>query len=99
MPRRVIVAPRAALALDAAIRRFSQPGAGAAATRITGRLANAPDMLKAFPYAGKLSDDHAGYRQLVVAEYRFIYSLHPDTGDTATAGEVRIVAVLPPGDP
>ncbi len=53
--------------------------------------------LRDHPYLGVPSLDMPGLRQLIVAEHRIIYRVHPDTGDTETAGDVRILAVLGPG--
>lgn len=55
--------------------------------------------LKAHPYLGPASDEHEGCRVLVVSGYRLIYEVDPDTGDAATAGDVRVLAVFGPGQP
>jgi plasmid stabilization system protein ParE len=54
------------------------------------RLANAP-------YTGASSQRHPGLRDLVVANYRLFYTVDPDTGDVATAGDILIVAIIGPG--
>ena len=48
-------------------------------------------------FAGTPGPDHAGYRMLVVAGYRILYQLRPDTGDQRKAGDVGIVRVFGPG--
>jgi hypothetical protein len=45
------------------------------------------------------SNEHPGFRVRVVSGYRVIYEVDPDTGETATAGDILIVAILGPGQP
>jgi len=45
------------------------------------------------------SDEHPRFRVRVISEYRVFYEVDPDTGDTATAGDILIVAILGPGQP
>jgi plasmid stabilization system protein ParE len=79
--------------------RFTHPDAGPAAAKLLRRLQDAPRILAAHPYAGRRSEDHPDVMQLVVAGYRLIYRIYPDTGDTATTGDVEILTVLSPGEP
>lgn len=58
-----------------------------------------PRALAAQPYLGVTSEEHPGHRQVVVSGYRIVYRIDPDTGDGATAGDIRIVAVFGPGQP
>ena len=97
MPRQVRTAPEAALALAAARRWLLQPGSGITGARRWNALRVARRSLRDHPYLGGESDEHPNHRQLVVSGYRLIYHLDPDTGDSATAGDVRIVAVFGPG--
>ena len=53
--------------------------------------------LQVHPYLGAPSIEQPGLRQLIVAEHRIIYRLDPDTGDSATAGDVRILLIFGPG--
>lgn len=99
MPRRVTTAPGAVLALAAARRWLLQPGSGPAGARRWDALREARRSLRDHPYLGGESEEHPGHRQYVVSGYRLIYRVHPDTGDGATAGDVRIVAVFGPGQP
>ena len=34
-----------------------------------------------------------------MAEHRIVYRVDPDTGESSTAGDVRILAVFGPGQP
>ena len=99
MPRKVTTAPEAALALAAARRWLRQPGSGPVGARRWDALRDARRSLRDYPYLGAVSDEHPGHRQHVVSGYRLIYQVDPDTGDSATAGNVRIVAVFGPGQP
>jgi plasmid stabilization system protein ParE len=38
-------------------------------------------------------------RIMVIAGYRVIYTVIPDTGDDSTAGDVTVLAVFGPGEP
>lgn len=51
-----------------------------------------------FPYSGEKAE-HPGHYVLVEpgSGCRIIYTIDPDTGDSDTAGDVRIVAVFGPG--
>jgi hypothetical protein len=40
---------------------------------------------------------HPGVREIPVDGYRVMYEVHPDTGDAATAGDVRILRIFGPG--
>jgi len=53
--------------------------------------------LRQHPYLGAESAEIPGHRQFVVAGYRIIYQVNPDTGDSATAGDIRVVAIFGPG--
>jgi plasmid stabilization system protein ParE len=97
--RRVTADPAAALAFAAARRWLLQPGSGPTAGAKWEALKQARRDLKTYPYIGSPSPEHPGHRQRVVAEHRIIYRVDPDTGDSATAGDIRIVAVFGPGQP
>ena len=74
-----------------------QDGSGPAGRAKWEAVRNAPKVLKAAPYSGGIAPGLPNARQLVVAAHRFIYDIEPDTGDTATAGDVRILLLLGPG--
>ena len=98
MPWKVITAPEAARALAAARVWLTQPGSGFRGRRRWEKLLNAPGRLRAFPYSGERAE-HPGHYVLVEPEsgYRLIYTIDPDTRDSGTAGDIRIVAVFGPG--
>jgi plasmid stabilization system protein ParE len=76
-----------------------QPGSGPNAWARWAALRAVRARLRTFPYLGGVSVEHPGLRQLVVAEHRILYRVDPDTGDSATAGDVLILLVLGPGMP
>jgi plasmid stabilization system protein ParE len=97
MRRSVTIDPEAARALEAARLWLLQPGSGAGAARRWEALRRAPRNLQRYPYLGPASQDFPGRRQIVVSRYRIIYKVDPDTGDSQTAGDIRIIAVFGPG--
>ncbi len=97
--RRVTTDPAAALAFAAARRWLLQPGSGPAASAKWEALKQARRDFATYPYIGSPSAEHPAHRQRVVAEHRIIYRVDPDTGDSATAGDIRIVALSDPGNP
>ena len=99
MARRVTTAPDAAVALAAARRWLLQPGSGKAGARRWQALRNARRSLRDYPYLGGASEEHPRHGQLVVSGYRLSYQVVPDTGESSTAGDVRIVSVFGPGEP
>jgi hypothetical protein len=97
MGRSVTIAPGAAIALREARLWLTQEGSGVDGRRRWAELKNARRRLREWPYFGGPSREHAGHRQLVVSGYRILYFVDSDTGDSGTAGNVRIVAVFGPG--
>jgi hypothetical protein len=75
-----------------------QPGSGAAGAKRWDALKQARNSLRNYPYLGGISEHHPGHRRHVVSGYRIGYQIRPDTGDTATAGDIRIVALFGPGE-
>ena len=63
------------------------------------RLQDAGTRLLENPYLGARVAGAAPARQLAVSGYRLIYIVEPDTGNANTAGDIRIIAVLGPGQP
>lgn len=99
MRRRVTTAPKAVRALAQARQWLLQPGSGANGRQRWEALRDARRKLLIYPYLGAISRDHEGHYQLTVSGYRLLYTIDPDTGYGATAGDVRIVAVFGPGLP
>ncbi len=97
MPRKVTTAPIAAEGLRQARLWLTQPGSGADGRRRWERLRNARRNLRIYPYLGAPNDEQPGYYQLVVSGHRVIYRIDPDTGDSNTAGDIRILIILGPG--
>ena len=95
--RRVVTAPEAAAALRLARAWLMQPGAGSVGQARWDALRSARLRLRVHPCLGLASAELPGRRQLVVAGYKLIYRVDPDTGDGITAGHVRILAVFGPG--
>lgn len=99
MARKVTTAPQAAEALRRARAWLTQQGSGPNGRARWEALRTSRLGLRDHPYLGAPSSELPGYRQLVVSEHRIIYRVTPDTGDSATAGDIRIVAVFGPGQP
>jgi plasmid stabilization system protein ParE len=99
MARVVTTAPDAAEALRQARLWLTQPGSGGNGRARWEALRAARLRLRDYPYLGAPSVEQPGCRQLVVSAHRIIYRVDPDTGDSATAGDIRILAVLGPGLP
>jgi len=97
MRRVVTISAEAARALDMAEQWLCQPGSGPTGAKRWLALRRAPRVLQRNPYIGPASDDFPHHRQLVVSDYRVIYQVDPDTGQSKTAGNIRIVAVFGPG--
>lgn len=99
MARKVTTAPQAAEALRRARGWLTQTGAGLNGQARWDALRTARSRLRDHPYLGAPSAEQPGLRQFVVSEHRIIYRMDPDTGDGATAGNIRILAVFGPGQP
>jgi plasmid stabilization system protein ParE len=97
MPRRVITSRVAARGFQAARKWLLQPGSGANGARTWRALLQARRTLRDHPYIGVQDANQPIYRVLVVSDYRLVYRVLNDTGDHATAGDIRIVAVFGPG--
>jgi len=95
--RRVVTAPAAARGLRDAHRWLTQPGAGPVGRAKWENIRAARRWLRDWPYAGAESPEHPGCRALIAEGWQIVYQLTPDTGDGATAGDVMILAVFPPG--
>jgi plasmid stabilization system protein ParE len=96
VPRTLIYAPEALADLDAAALWLTRPGSGARARRTLAALRADIRRLPRHPYLWP-AGDHPGVRELSVAGgYRVLYRVHPDTGSSATAGDVRVLRVFGP---
>lgn len=101
MPQRSLTVDPAALRglADAKTRLIEPRGAGRNARERYDALVNGVRRLPEHPCRHRPNPEHPGTRILSVSGYRVIYEVVPDTGDNATAGDVRVLAVLPPGTP
>ena len=97
MPRKVLTAPAAAEGFRVARDWLTQPGSGLMGRRKWMNVRDARKRLRDFPYAGPPSPDHPGLRNLVGEGYVIVYRVDQDTGNSATAGDVMVLAVFPPG--
>ena len=99
MVRRVTTAPDALEALRQARLWLTQTGLGPQGLARWLSLRDSRRRLVEYPYLGAPVDGHKGRYQIVVSEHRLIYRIDPDTGDSATAGDIRVLAVFGPGQP
>ena len=97
MPRKLVVALAARRGLDGARRRFTQPGSGRVAKAKLRRVLDTARQILASPCAHPVSSEHSGCRYLICEGYFFLYEVRPDTGSNASAGNVTLLAVFPPG--
>jgi plasmid stabilization system protein ParE len=97
MPRKVTTAPAAAEGFRAARDWLTQPGSGPVGRQKWMNVRDARKRLRDFPYAGPPSPDHPGLRNPIREGYAIVYRVDPDTGDSATAGDVTVLAVFLPG--
>jgi plasmid stabilization system protein ParE len=75
-----------------------QQGSGLSGAKRWAALREARSALRTHPYLGAPSEAFPGHRQHVVSSYRIIHRIDPDTGDSSTAGDVRIVTLFGPGE-
>jgi plasmid stabilization system protein ParE len=99
MRRRVTTAPDALKALRQARSRLTQKGSGPNGQARWKALRDSRKQLRSYPYLGTAIEGHSGRYQMVISEHRVIYRVDPDTGESATAGNVRVIAVFGPGQP
>jgi plasmid stabilization system protein ParE len=97
MARRLLYAPRARDDLDAVRTGLTQPGSGPAAKRRLAAIRAEIRRLQHYPCMAAFGE-HPGVRELPCdGGYRVMHELRPDTGDSATAGDVRVLRVFGPG--
>ena len=97
MPRRVIATPVAAEGFRAARKWLLQPGSGVGGRGRWNHLRAVKRQLRDWPYIGPESPEHPGGRYFVCEGHFIVYRVDPDTGDSATAGDVIILTVFGPG--
>ena len=73
-----------------------QPGSGSRGRARWHHLRDMRRRLRDRPYLGPKSQEHPGCRYFVCEGYVIVYQVAPDTGDTATAGDIIILAVFGP---
>ena len=99
MTRRVTTAPGALEALRQAHAWLTQEGSGPQGRARWAALRDRRKRLRTHPYLGTPIEDRPERYLLFVSEHRLIYQVDPDTGESATAGDVRVVAMFGPGQP
>ena len=99
MARRLTTAPDALQALRQARAWLLQKGSGTRGQARWTALRGGLKGLRIYPYLGAPIAGQPGRYQLVISEHRVIYRVEPDTGESATAGDVRVLAVFGPGQP
>ena len=96
MPRRLGYTNRALADLDATRRWLTQPGAGLAVQRKLATIRADIRRLRQHPCQWPVGE-HPGVRELPCAGgYRVLYEVIPDTGSSATAGNVRVLRSTDP---
>jgi plasmid stabilization system protein ParE len=73
-----------------------QPGSGSRGRARWHHLRDMRRRLRDRPYLGPKSQEHPGCRYFVCEGYVIVYQVAPDTGDTATAGDIIILALFGP---
>ncbi len=97
MPRDLIYAPEALADLEGLSRWLTQPGSGLGAWRRLAAIRDSIERLRDHPCLWQ-PGQHPGTRELPCdGGYRAIYALHPDTGDSQTAGDVFVLRIYGPG--
>jgi plasmid stabilization system protein ParE len=97
VPRRLRYTEKALDDLDAARRWLTQPGSGPAARRKLAAIRADIRRLQQDPCLWP-AGDLPGVRELPAAGgWRVLYEVAPDTGRSATAGDVRVLRVYGPG--
>ena len=96
MPRRLDYTDAALRDIEAAFQWLSQPGSGTRARRRIRAIRTAIDTLIDHPCLHPVNPD-SRRRELSCEGHRIIYSVVPDTGDNATAGNVVVLRVFGPG--
>jgi plasmid stabilization system protein ParE len=96
LTRGLIYAPRALRDLDSIRLWFHQTGAGPRGRRSYGKIRAAIERLTGFPCLYSVGD-HPGWREMSCEGHRVIYRVEPDTGQSATAGDVLVLRVFGPG--
>jgi len=97
LPRRLRFTDEALADLAAVRSWLTQPGSGPAARKCLAALRTDIRRLKLHPCLYPVAD-HPGVRELPCGGgYRVLYEVTPDTGISATAGDVMVLRVYGPG--
>lgn len=96
MPRTLRYTGPALADLETVERWLTQPGACNLARRRLRAIRAAIQSLRQAPCRHPLGD-RVGIREMTVERHRVLYSVHPDTGRNATAGDVVVLRVFGPG--
>jgi plasmid stabilization system protein ParE len=97
LPRELHYTDKALADLDAIRGWLTQPGAGPAARRRLAAIWAAIEQLCQHPCLYP-AGQHPGVRELpCTGGYRAFYEVIPDTGRSATAGDIRVLRVFGPG--
>lgn len=96
MARSVRLAAAAARDLASIRAWLTQPGHGASARRRLTAIYAAMENLRTYPYLHPASA-HPGVREAFASGHCVMYELHPDTGDSLTAGDVVVLRIFGPG--
>lgn len=98
MSRELVVSPRAEADIVAAADRFfAYGGQTPQALRRFQDLIEAIEALATAPVTFRTSSKFTGVRERVVSDCTIYFRVLPDTGESATAGDVRILHVRLPG--
>ena len=98
MGRELVVSPRAAADIAAATDRFfAYAGPTLQARQRLRDLIDAIETLAEAPMTFRASARFVGARERVVSGCVIYFRVLPDTGDNATAGDVRVLHVKLPG--
>jgi plasmid stabilization system protein ParE len=98
LSRELVVSPRAAADIAAATDRFfAYAGPTLQARQRLRDLINAIEDLTQAPVTFRVSARLAGARERVVSGCVIYFRVLPDTGENATAGDVRVLHVKLPG--
>lgn len=97
MIRELVVSPRAEADIIAAVDRFfAYGGPTPQALRRLVDLIEAVEDLTTAPVTFRMSDRFAGVRERIVSGCTIYFRVLPDTGENATAGDVRVLHVKLP---
>lgn len=97
MARAVRLTLEAEAGFASARRWLLQPGSGSQGKARWDALRAATRTLAEAPYRGAAAPGDPGLRQVIISGHRLLYRVFPDTGQTATVGDVTVIALFGPG--